>query len=506
MESRRTSLVTEEARRSPLPGGPVIHDTEQRNVLTFLRRRYSRLASLFLGLAGAGSCFMFTFWLSKQTFECPGWTIECSVSPVAAFIRQNRAIVQGVVSTVYGISLAMMAYAIFQVAETTLWPSMVGRSFTFRDMDKYIDTVRGSLPAAMTSLRRARGVGLLILITASLVALVQLADNITVGHAFSLTNVTTIMLSNHTQGGGIGLSFMQVNLPGALPVAVATSLITYNLWASNQVAEPLPHLRNFIIDRTNLSAIGNFSARAVELQKSITCTPAPIKILEDDQDRGGQIVVATHVGLNWTAIRLQPMLTTWVESVEQRDAHTATTRLMFAAINGTIENGYENTIPKPIVQYMVTQGGLPDLHCPFNGISSLACEITIALKDSSVCMYDDTQKCAREQKLLNDLSSLNRPEIEYSGIAGLAVWLASAIQNYGVSVYGAQPMFQQPGSTSRPGSEGPIPAPWTSFVFGYTSNWTQDQLKYFLDVGTGALAMSMALYCRSWPVCGIVTL
>lgn len=210
------------------------------------------------------------------------------------------------------------------------------------------------------------------------------------------------------------------------------------------------------------------------------------------------MIVSTNIGLGWTALRLQPMLAVWVDSVEQEGVNKARTRLMFAAINGTIEGGHENTYPDAVETYM---HGWVRPEDKFRGISSLACDVSIELKDSSICTYNDAQKCHRNQKLLTNLSNIAGPVggVAYPGICGLAVWLAAVIETYGVSVSGAQPMFQHPGSLSTIDLGSPIPPPWTSFVFGYTSDWSQEQLKYFMDVSTGALAMSIPFYPPTYP-------
>lgn len=100
MESRNTDSISEEHSKLYLSGTLPNRDGEPSGALTFLRSQHWILSSFVAGLTGACTCFGFTLWLSREIFECPDWAINCSVLPAVAFIREGRALIQGVVSTV----------------------------------------------------------------------------------------------------------------------------------------------------------------------------------------------------------------------------------------------------------------------------------------------------------------------------------------------------------------------------------------------------------------------
>lgn len=54
---------------------------------------------------------------------------------------------QGFVSSIYGISIASIAYATYQLAETTVWPMLTEQPLTLEAIDRYLAHARGSLPS-----------------------------------------------------------------------------------------------------------------------------------------------------------------------------------------------------------------------------------------------------------------------------------------------------------------------------------------------------------------------
>ena len=118
---------------------------KQRGLLQFIQENRSITLAFLTGTAGAVACFAFTYWLSTKLFVCPPWSIFCHVGPSVHLFATNLGLLQGFISTLYGISIVMMAYATYQFAEIALWPAMTEEKFTLREIDRFLAHVRGSL-------------------------------------------------------------------------------------------------------------------------------------------------------------------------------------------------------------------------------------------------------------------------------------------------------------------------------------------------------------------------
>lgn len=264
------------------------------------------------------------------------------------------------------------------------------------------------------------------------------------GWAFVLVDVPTVLYSNHTIGAGIGFGFMQSNPPGPVPVAVGNAYNLYSAWSYGRTDEPLPELRQNILDRTNLSSIGEFSVRAVKARSKINCSGVPIEITTDliDADPDNPQYngysyniyynVSTNIGSD-VQLRPQKQLTLWVDQYENITASKAVTRLFFAALGGNIEGGHHNELPS----------GLPDLcgeYC--SSISSLACDVEIDLVDSQAC----TGQCSEINATLSSMETLQMGDLPPFSpppryIWPISVYLAAASTVFGSAVYGRQPLF-----------------------------------------------------------------
>ena len=455
-----------------------------------MRRNRWILAIFATGTALAIGCCAFTYWLSTQKFACPRWALDCSVSDFVRRIAGSLNQVQGIVGAVFTVSIAMMAHATYQLAETTLWPALTSTAFSLCDIDNYVALTRGSLTASPMALSRARGVGqVTVLLAVTLIGMLRFADSVIVGYAYSLTNVTTTFKSNYTSGGGLGLTFdgFQSNPPGMLPGAAGAAASIYTSWASGLSSEPLPDLRQFVIDRANLSAVGNFSAFAVEAYTDITCSPWPIEIARETKDK---LYVEANMSQDALEVRQQPMLTLWVDRWRNVSAARAVTTIMFAAINGTIEGGFKNGPTDAMRELGYT-----------NGVSSVACDVDVGLRDGTVCTHSDPASCPPPKMILSELETIGPPQCDGKdkNMYCISVWLAAAVNTYGVSIYGTQPMFSPPfrsGDIRQPrqllNTTTPLPLAWTSTASSGTSyDWTQETLKNFVQVGSGALAMTI---------------
>lgn len=333
-------------------------------VWSFLLANPLTFSTLLAGTLIAGSCFGFTCWLSKQVFQCPAWALRCSLSDNVQLFANHLNQVQGVVGAIFSLAIAMMAYATCQLAETTLWPALAKNSFSLSNIDYYLATTRGSLSAAPVALIRAREIGhISVLLIVTLTGVLQLANSVVVGHAYSLSNMTTTYYSNHSSGGGIGVGFSQTNPPGLLSGAVGEAVSTYNSWSNELSAEPLPDYRQYIFDRANLSNVGNFSAKAILADMSVDCFPQPINITAIESDLFW--VSVAQPSWNDVLLRIQPKLTVWVDRAGDTSNTSAIVRVMFLAMGGTLENGYQN-----------------DAEIGYESVSSLACNVSVELQDS----------------------------------------------------------------------------------------------------------------------------
>ena len=118
-----------------------------KSLLIFTGRNLLLLLALIFGIAGATGCFAFTYWLSLQIFYCPPWTINCEVHKAVHWFANRLGFVQGFLSSIYGICIAMIAYAAYQYAETTIWPALTQHALTLSGIDCYLAHARGSLPS-----------------------------------------------------------------------------------------------------------------------------------------------------------------------------------------------------------------------------------------------------------------------------------------------------------------------------------------------------------------------
>lgn len=127
-----------------------------RSLLNFIRNNTLLLVALAVGISISLVSFGFTFWLSKQIFYCPDWSIRCNVKNSVHTFVMHLGLVQGILSSLYGVSIASIAYATYQVAETTVWPMLTEQPFTFEAIDRYIAHARGSLPSFPLALWHTR--------------------------------------------------------------------------------------------------------------------------------------------------------------------------------------------------------------------------------------------------------------------------------------------------------------------------------------------------------------
>jgi hypothetical protein len=460
--------------------------TSQRKGLWHLLLHNQTLTLAFvLGIACVLVTFGFTVWLSRQTFSCPSWAVGCYVRESVNWASTHLGLVQGIINTFYALGLSCIAYCGYKFGEAAIWPTLYLQPHTLNEIDTRLSVVHGSLfslPQGLSSIRNLRTAIVIILIAVPTISLQT--GSIVLGYVYTRQNITNNYESSYGVGGGLGLPVTQHNPPGPLPSPMTSAMSYYTSWASGLSAEPMPDQRDFIADRANLSLVGDLSIYALKAEKTIQCAGHDVQLIGDvngTSESKYYLQVATN--LNGTIegnsddvvlIRLQPRMTLWIDSIEWINATRTIATLVFAAINGTIEGGSTTTATAS----MVEKG--------FNGISAVACTVDVVL-------FDDQFTTGNGAPDFATVSSLNITEgpsdyqSPYGPLGDLALWLGVSVIGYGISVYGYQPMFS---------NTDPLPQAYTT-TFSTTSqnDWTIATLVNFIEVGSGAVAMTMT---RQW--------
>jgi hypothetical protein len=369
--------------------------------------------------------------------------------------------------------MAAIAYAIYQLGETALWPTLAKRSYRFADIDTYLSASRGSIVSLLPALWRFRyGKSMAVMGCVTVTTLLLQANNVIVGYAFTKQNVTTEYQSIIKYGGGLGLPFY-VDPQAPLPLGVAFASSLYASWSRNLSQEPMPDQRDFLIDRTKLSLVGDVSINAIKAEKSIVCTGRPLDIVEDIAGGNRCFDATFDVFTNHNRsviVRLQPQMAVWVDNIAYKSATRTISTLIFAAVNGSIEGGVV-TATTPRMQ-----------RCDYQSISAVACNIDVTLFDDSFVVGDGGPTFATASSL-EALSGPANSLSPYGSLGDLAAWLGLAIVTFGTSIEGAQPMFE----TNKP-----YPLVYTSTLLATEGNtWTQDGLRDFVEIGSGALGLTM---------------
>ncbi|KAK3689444.1 hypothetical protein B0T22DRAFT_499176 [Podospora appendiculata] len=442
----------------------------------FVATHLSLPASLCAGAIFVIVAIVYTNSISRQLLECPTWAEGCTTTD--AWTVDHLATVQGVITFLFSIGMAALAYVALALCEAAIWPLLSHQVFTIKGLEAYLATSRGAViwaPAALMSIKTlATGIVLACAVTVTLIPFVAAP---LVGYAFTPTWQTAELKSNYTTGGGIAELYAQTDPPTSVIVGVQAE---YNSWATDPSSEPLSEYRDWYVDRSALSQRGNFAAAAVRFQTSITCRPHEIKQV----DRDGLLWNAfatnmTRTNTNSTQVgdknssaevwvRAQPQLTLWVDDFTFVSPHRTSATLVFAALNGTIDGGSWTPL---------TLGAM-------TGASSVACDVDIEAVDDTLVVGTNTSQPLSNQTILSSLSSLqlSTSASNNTAINELLLWFAVAPLMAGISVDGTQPMFFNSTTTNLP--------------FSYTTStpsrntWTTAGLQSFIRLAIGALAQA----------------
>jgi hypothetical protein len=444
----------------------------------FVALRKALFIAIFCGLSLIGLTVWFTYWLATQTFSCPDWANDCDVRPSVAWITHHYPFVQSVVSTVHGIGLSILAYPAFIFAEAAIWPMLTRQSYNLVSLDMYLSATRGSVPSLLQAIWNAStGRWSNVMVGVGLITLLTTADRLVVGIAYTQGNVTTTYHSNYSGGAGIGLAHDQRYPPGVFPAPITFASMSYTSWAMKLSSEPLPEFREFFIDRTKLARRGNFSVSGLQATKTINCSGQPLEIEDFDDSTMLFRAKSNYPEKNsYVRLRMQSRLAVWVDDVDYKSATRTITTLVFAAINGSIENG--------VMTDGTTKMQNNNAHEVLQ-ISSLKCLVDVTLKESTIAIGTGP---SNGKIAVSSLDTLKGPGNHKSKTdsGDVAQWMAAVVASLGSSVYGAQPLFSNDGPSS-------LPIPYTTSTSTKLSKeWTQNQLINFINVTSGALALSMS--------------
>jgi hypothetical protein len=464
----------------------------RRTTRKFVRHHLTELFALIAGIACTAGCIVFTFWLSNQILHCPAWSTNCHIPGKVDYIQQHIGTVQGLVTAVYAIGLAALAYSAHAFSEAALWPLLAKQTLTLNEVETYIQASRGSIPSTPIALFAARSMdAVVILICTMVITLVPLSGAPLVGHVYDRTNISAHFQSQSQPGGGIGPIFEQKNPPVSARDSPGS---LYTSWSLGLAPEPMVEHRDWFINRDHLSRRGNMTVFAVRMQQNISCEPSStLKTVDGNKGDNSGIWFKTKLGKNTgrpgrkassdkIKVRKRDKLAVWVDDFDFLSPTRTKATLVFAAMNGTIAGG----------RTMNTEGWK---------ISSIACDVDIELIDDKLVVGTpgDTARPPAQINSLSHLKATYHNDTTFIGryipdgsntLNELALWLAVSPISNGISVEGAQPMYAHGNESDVKANRPPIRYSITSK--GNNQLWTSEYITHFIRVSTGATAMSFS--------------
>lgn len=265
----------------------------------------------------------------------------------------------------------------------------------------------------------------------------------------------------------------------SIPGSVTKAHKLYNAWVDEISDEPLPEFRDYIFDRLDFSRLVNFTIGAVRVQKQISCKGVALEIQHSEVKK--QFVVQTSLDKNGgpkanngsAHVRVQPRTAVWVDSFDYRSKTQTVTKLVFAAINGSIENGVVTALDH------------------MTSVSSVSCDVDVTLVDDQVDAGMAAPGPVVNITALRGDSSVTGPSNHvspYGAQGDLAGWLGAACTAYGLSVGNTVSMFR-PDKRGLGYAEG-----WESTIDNSTElqdSWSLADVELFIRVASGALGVTL---------------
>jgi len=159
--------------------------------------------------------------------------------------------------------------------------------------------------------------------------------------------------------------------------------------------------------------------------------------------------------------------------------------LIFACPDCNIENGTWTDTPVAVAN---SEFGI-------SRVSAVRCAVDVNLVQGDMTI--GTGGSSNENANVSAVETVYGPGqylSPYGDLGDVAEWMATVATTYGDNIYGAQPMWYKQSlfATQAPDSE-ILPVIFTTTETETTpDNWTQNELKNFISVGSGALALSIA--------------
>lgn len=446
------------------------NDSQPHGMWKFIIGKPTLLPALIGGLSLMLASFGFTFWLSLQTLSCPPWARDCKVVSFVGSTDPGSVLplIQGFISLSHGLGLTCLFFVTSALAEPTLWPLLRRKSYNLATIDAYLQGTRGSLPSLLEAMFHIKdSLATIVLLSLALVAALSQVDRVIIGQVYSLQNTAKTFQSTYQSGGGIGINISDSNSNGPLADPAIKGFASYISWAKSLSEEPLPDMREFLVDRYNLSSLQSFTVSALKAQKTVTCSGRSLKILESFPN---VLNVTVEDGFTSQWIRTDPRLSCWIDSRRLISPMTTVTTLVFAAINGFIEDG------------AVTKFG-------DSNITSLQCDVKTELVQVT---YSHGSGGPQSTELSSNATILG-PDRALSNVAN---WMGGAVTTFGVNIFNARPMFGvglsngQLDSTMLPQIYSTV---YAADGNGWDVNyWTQPMLINFINVTAGAIAVALS--------------
>ncbi|KAH6643726.1 hypothetical protein C7974DRAFT_419306 [Boeremia exigua] len=419
--------------------------TRNRGLGLFLRRNITVSLALLLGFACIALVIRFTQWFSTKLPVCPSWSLDCAVSGRVERLYGNFGAVQGIVTAVYSIGLAALAFSAHSFSESALWPLIHQQYFSIGQMETYLEASRGSIPSTPLAMFKARTFdSVLVLLLTTIITLTPLVAAPVVGQVYNRGNMTVKYQGELKTGGGIGVYYTQSNPPG--PVRERSSTL-YTSWQGKFAPEPLPDYRNWFIERNLMVKRGNFTVETVRIQQDIECrgweaTPNDVwtTIGRDDfisfntsmpirMDAAGELVEDKWQHSEEVEVRDVAKLAVWVHNYTFDNANKTTATLIFAALNGDIEGG-------------LTTKAMPK-GARTKNVTSIACDVSVEMMEDTLLVGDAPGPAISINPMTNIfVIGQGRPgNPKYMGkMNEVALWFAVAPVANGAYVYGTQPI------------------------------------------------------------------
>lgn len=448
---------------------------------------------LLLAVAGGILCcfgvIAYAEWLSRHVLVCPEWAVGCSTEGFVDLNANNIAIVQGLATIIYSAGLVATASGSKCLVESAIWPILCKQDLTVKEMGTYLQAARGSVPSTAVSWRLVRTKSAaFVLVVSAITTLTPLAAAPIVGAVFARGDIDMEFKSNYQVANGIGRIYTQNNPP----VAVGdNSQASYVSWANQQSPEPLPDQRLWVINRSLLFDKGNMTVRAVRAETTISCQGTSVEAISTSNTTA---LFATNMAKhNWRAmqsddhvsVRLGKAVAVWVDDFSFDTANQSSANLIFAAINGTLENGVRSELQ--------------------NGwfVSSVNCKVTVNFVDDQLTIGINPPTGPVPTLSSNDLTTTPQIATNYTNekptLNENALWFAVAPLLVTPCVNGSQPLYYRWDTNDTRLPSAYTRAPYVTGEENY--KWSQKNLEDFIETAIGSVAHSASTNNkRDWTV------